>query len=90
MRYLTDTATIQPVIETLQIRQKLICKFCGRTGHKDGTCIISGPKFLPPNLRINMNQFNALHCEEPNEPLREWNSQSTTFHFKSRTYPPKN
>ena len=36
-----------------------------------------------------MNQFNALHGEEPNDPPREWNSQNSAVDFKSRTSPPK-
>ena len=36
-----------------------------------------------------MNQFNALHGEEPNEPPREWNRHPPEAHFKSSTYPPK-
>ena len=32
-----------------------------------------------------MNQFNALHSEEPKEPPREWNIQPPEAHFKSRS-----
>ena len=32
-----------------------------------------------------MNQFNALHVDEPNEPPRECNSQPPAVHFKYRT-----
>ena len=35
-----------------------------------------------------MNQFNALHVDEPNEPPREWSIQPPVAHFKSRTSPP--
>ena len=56
-----DSANIQPVIAALRKRQKSICECCGRLGHKSDACIIRGPKFLPPSLRRNMNQFNALH-----------------------------
>ena len=56
-----DAATLQPVIEALRTRNKSICEFCGRIGHKANACIIRGPKYPPPSLRINMNQFNALH-----------------------------
>ena len=35
-----------------------------------------------------MNQFNALHGEEPNEPPREWIRKPSSDHFKSRTSPP--
>ena len=54
-------------------------------GHKSDACIISSPKLLPPSLRINMNQFNTRHGEEPNEPPGEWSSQPPAAHFKSRT-----
>ena len=33
-----------------------------------------------------MNQFNALHSKEPNEPPRAWNSQPPEDQFKFRTY----
>ena len=57
--------TLQPVIADIHMRQKIICKCCGRIGHKADACIIRGPKFLPPSLRRNMNQFNELHVDEP-------------------------
>ena len=31
-----------------------------------------------------MNQFNALHGDEPNEPPREWSIQPPADHFKYR------
>ena len=34
-----------------------------------------------------MNQFNAVHGEEPKEPPIEWNIQPPAAHFKSRTSP---
>ena len=34
-----------------------------------------------------MNQFNALHGEELNEPPREWNSHPLEDHFKYKTSP---
>ena len=34
-----------------------------------------------------MNQFNALHSYEPNDPPREWNSQPPAAHFKYRASP---
>ena len=34
-----------------------------------------------------MNQFNALHGDEPKEPPREWNSQPPAAHFKSSSSP---
>ena len=36
-----------------------------------------------------MNQFNALHGDEQNEPLRECNSQPTEDNFKYRISPSK-
>ena len=84
-----DTASLQPVIAALHTRQKSICEFHGRIGHKPDACIIRGPKFLPPSLRRNMNQFNALHGDEKNNPPSEWNSQPPADHFKSRTSPSK-
>ena len=60
-----DATTLQPVIEALRMRQEIICECCGRIGHKAGACIIRCPKFLPPSLRRNMNQFNAIHGDKP-------------------------
>ena len=60
-----DATTLQQVIAALRMRQKSICECCGRIGHKVDACIIRGPKFLPPSLRIKMNQFNALHVDDP-------------------------
>ena len=34
-----------------------------------------------------MNQFNALHGDEPKEPPRECNSQPPGAHFKSKSSP---
>ena len=61
-----DTESLQPVIADLSTRQMIISEFCGIIGHKADACIICGPKFLPPSLRRNINQFNALHGNEPN------------------------
>ena len=36
-----------------------------------------------------MNQFNALHGEEPNDPPIDWNSQNPAAHFKYSTFPTK-
>ena len=47
------------------------------------------PNLLPPSLRINMNQFNALRGDEPTNPPRECNSQPLSFIFKYQTSPPK-
>ena len=71
------------------MRHNIICKCCGSIGHKADTCIIHGPKLLPPSLSINMNQFKSLNGEEPNEPPIEWNSQPPAAPFKSRTSSPK-
>ena len=84
------TSYIQPFIEALHTRQNIICECCGRIGHKSDACNIRGPKFLPPSLRININQFDELHGEEPNEPPREWNIQPTASNFKSRTFTSRN
>ena len=84
-----DTASLQPVIADLCMRQNIIYKCCGITGHKSYSCILCGPKFLPPSLMINMNQFNAPNGEEPNETPIEWNGQPPAAHFKYRTSPPK-
>ena len=65
-----DTASTQPVIEALCMIHKSICKCCGMIRHKADACIIRGPKFLPPSLRRNMNQFNTLHGGKPTEPPR--------------------
>ena len=61
-----DTESLQPVIADLSTRQMIISEFCGIIGHKADACIICGPKFIPPSLRRNINQFNALHGNEPN------------------------
>ena len=58
-----DAEHLQPVLAAIHMRQKSNCKLCGIIGHKDDACIIHGPNFLPPSLRRNMNQFNALHGE---------------------------
>ena len=71
------------------MRKNGIWELCGIIGHKSYACIISGPKFLPPSLKIKMNQFNGLYGEEPNEPPREWNRKPPASHFKYRTYTPK-
>ena len=42
---------------------------------------------LPPSLRQNTNQLNALHGDEPKEPPIERNIQPPAAHFKSRTSP---
>ena len=69
------------------MRQKSICECFGIIGHKADVCIIRGPKFLPPSLRIKINQFNAHHGNEPKEQPREYNSQPPAAHFKYRTSP---
>ena len=65
-----DATTLQPIIAALRMRQKRICECCGIIGQKSDACIIRGPKFLPPSLRRNMNQLNALHGDEPKDPPR--------------------
>ena len=82
-----DAATLQPVIKSLRNREISICECCGRIGHKSDACIICGQKFLSPNLSRKMNQFNALHGDEPKETSIEWNSQPPAAHLKSRTSP---
>ena len=67
--------------------QKSICEFCRKIGHKADACIIRGPKFLPTIIRRNINQFNALHGDEPKQSPREWNSQPPEAHLKSRSSP---
>ena len=76
----SDATTLQPVIVALRMRQNSICECCERIGHKVDACIIRGTKLLPPSLRRNMNQFNALNGDEPKDPPREWNSQPTADH----------
>ena len=83
------TAYLQTVISDLHTRQKIILKWCGRTGHKADVCIIRGPRFLPPSLWKKMDQFNTLHVEEPNEPTRECNIQPPAVYIKSQTSSPK-
>ena len=84
-----DTSTLHPIIAALCTRHKIICEWCGIIGHKADTCIIRGPKFLPPSLRRNMNQFNAIHFDGPTDRPRECNSQPPVAHFKSSIYSPK-
>ena len=36
-----------------------------------------------------MNQFNAIHIDEPTDPTIECNNQPLSVHFKSRTSTPK-
>ena len=69
------------------MRQKILCKLCGSIGHNADACIIHCPNFLRPSLRINMDQFNALHGDEPNETPRECNIQPPESYFRSRTSP---
>ena len=70
------------------MKQKIIFECCGSIGHKAHACIIRGPKFLPPSLRRNMNKFNVIHGEEPNESPRWCNSQPPAAHLKYGTSPP--
>ena len=82
------TASLQPVIADFCMIQKSFCECCGRIGHNAGACIIRVPNFLPPSIIIKMNNFNALHGDEPTETTREWNSQPKAAHFKPITSPP--
>ena len=84
-----DSETLQTFILALRMRQKSICKCCGRIGHRADSCIIRVPNFFPQSIRKNMNHFNAIHGDEPTDPPREWNIQSPESHFKFRTSPPK-
>ena len=59
-----DIATLQPVIVSLRIIQKIICECCGRIGHNADDCIIRGLKFLPPSLKRSMNQFPFMLMNE--------------------------
>ena len=61
-----DTEYLQSFIVALRMIQKSICKLCGRVVHKADDCIIRCPEYLPSILRININQFNALHGKEQN------------------------
>ena len=84
-----DTSFLQPVIADLRTRNKIIWEWCGSIGHKDDAYIICGHKFLSPSLRINMNKFNGIHGEEPNESPIERRRKPLESQFKSRTSPPK-
>ena len=87
---INNSATnINPGLAALHMRQKSICECCGIIEHKANACIIRGPKFLSSSLKINKNNFNVLHDDEPNEIPREWNIQPTEAHFKYRTSPYK-
>ena len=63
-----DTAYLQKFIADIRMIHKSICKCCGRIGKNAYASIIHGPKFLPPSIKIKMNQLNSLHGEELNEP----------------------
>ena len=64
------TETLQSIIAALCFRQDNICKLCGIIGHKAGACIIHGPNFLPPSIRINMNKFSDLCSNKITDPPR--------------------
>ena len=55
------SATLQLVIASLCVQQKNICECCGIILHKSDACIIRVPNFLPPRIRKQMYQFNALN-----------------------------
>ena len=63
-----DTSNIQPVIAASCMIWKSICECRGSIGHKADDCIIHGPDFLPPSIRLNKNQFRAVHDDEKTEP----------------------
>ena len=65
-----DAATLKPVIEALSVLKKSIQKCCEIIGNKADSCIIRGPNFLPPSIRININQFNFLRGNETTDPPR--------------------
>ena len=65
-----DAENLQPVIVALHMIQRSIYECCGGIGHKADAGIILGPKFFPPSLRRKMNQFNALHGDEPTDAPR--------------------
>ena len=56
-----DTASLQPVIESIRTRQNIICEYCGIIVHKADACILCGSKSLPPILRKKKDQSNTLH-----------------------------
>ena len=84
-----DTTTLNPNIASLCVQQKILFKLCRRIVHKADSFIMFGPKFLPQSLIRKINQFNALHADEPTEQPREFSSQPLVDHSKQRTYPPK-
>ena len=49
------TGTIQQVIADLRVQHKIIFKCCRIIEHKADVCIIRGPNFFPPSIRIKMN-----------------------------------
>ena len=84
-----NTATLQLVITALPVQQNIICECCGIFGHKTDDCIIRGPKFLPPRLKLKINQFYAIRGDETTEPQREFIRQPPLYHFKYSTSHPK-
>ena len=84
-----DTVTLHTVVAALYVWQDIICEWCGIIGHKDDACIVCGPKFLPPIIKINMNQFNSIRGDVPTDPPREWNSPYPEYWFKSSISLPK-
>ena len=71
------------------MKQKSICEWCGRIGHKADAWIVRENKFLLPRLRININKLNALHDEEPNDTQRESNIKHPADNLEYRISPPK-
>ena len=84
-----DTASLQTAIVTLHVRQKIICEFCIRIGHKYDYCIIRDPGFLLPSLGRNKKQYNVINGDQSPELPIEWNSQHPEVHFKPLNSDPK-
>ena len=63
-----DIEYLQTVNAALRTRQNSICECCVIIGNRYDSCIIRGPKLIPPSLRRKMNQINDLHGDEQNEP----------------------
>ena len=80
-----DAETIQLVIAAIRSRQKSICEWCGRIGHKADDWIICGAKSLPKILRRRMNrlmQFMVI-----NQMNHQDNIKSNLRHITSNTGP---
>ena len=60
----------------------------GRIEHESYARIIRFAKCLPPSLRRNMNQFNSLNGEDPNEQPKDCSIQPQAPHCKPNTSTP--